>query len=276
MRRSKIIRKVVLYTAAAVIVLFTLTPYILTIATSLQTEVELTSRPPFPFKLVKITFDNYKYILSYEPFLTGFIHSAIVGIATTALVILVSSLGAYAIARLRFPGNNLLFNLIVVIYMLPSLAMLIPVVVLLKTYGLLDTFIGMVMAHCTLLLPLMTWFLIGVFEAVPPDVEEASLVEGYSRVKSLFKLIVPLSRFGFLLIAVMSFINSWNDLMFANTVGVVNLKLLQPRILEFMSGARVLYTQMAAAGVLSSLPVIALAVVLQKQIVKGIMRGAVK
>jgi len=275
MRKSRA-KRVVIYIGAFAVVLFTLSPYVLTIFTSLQREVDLTSRPPFPFKSVTFTLESYMYILSYEPFSTGFLHSAAVAVMTTAFVLLAGSLGAYAIARIRFPGRNLLFNIMVIVYMLPSLAMLIPIVVSLKILGILDTFIGMMFAHSILLLPLMTWFLVGVFEAVPMDIDEACQIDGYSRFKSLFKMIIPLTKFGFFLILVFSFIMSWNDLMFANTVGIVKIKLLQPRILEFMSGARVLYTQMAAAGILSSLPVVALAVVLQRQIIRGIMRGAVK
>ena len=275
MRRSRVKRGAI-YIGAIAVVLFTLMPYVLTIFTSLQREVDLTSRPPFPFKSVTFTLDSYTYILSYEPFATGFLHSAAVAVMTTAFVLLAGSLGAYAIARIRFPGRNFLFNLIVIVYMLPALAMLIPIVVSLKILGILDTFIGMMFAHSIILLPLMTWFLTGIFESVPGDIDEACRIDGYSRLKSLFKMVIPLTKLGFLMILVFSFINSWNDLMFANTVGIVKIKLLQPRILEFMSGARVLYTQMAAAGILSSLPVVALSIILQKQIVKGIMRGAVK
>jgi multiple sugar transport system permease protein len=255
---------------------FVLTPYVIGIVASLEHEAELTSRPPFPFKLITLTLDNYIYILSYEPFALAFVDSALVAVATTCFVMIAGSMGAFAIAHLRFRGRNFLFSFVVVVYMLPALAMLIPIVVLLKELMLLDTIVGMVFAHSILLLPLMTWFLVGIFEGVPADVLEALQLDGTSRVKSLFREVIPLSRFGFFLILVFSFIMSWNDLMFANTVGIVHVKLLQPRILEFMSGARVLFTQMAAAGILSSLPVVALAIVLQKQIIAGIMKGAIK
>jgi ABC-type glycerol-3-phosphate transport system permease component len=122
----------------------------------------------------------------------------------------------------------------------------------------------------------MTWFLIGIYENVPADILEALQMDGTSRIRALFREVIPLSRFGFFLILVFSFVTSWNDLMFANTVGIVSVKLLQPRILEFMSGARVLFAQMAAGGILSSLPVVVLAIVLQRQIIAGIMKGAIK
>jgi len=275
-RKRSLSRRVGVYVCVLLVLGFILSPYLLGIVTSFEREPELFGRPPFPFKAITPVLDNYIYILSYEPFALAFIDSALVAVATTCFVMIAGSMGAFAIAHLRFRGRNFLFNFVVVVYMLPALAMLIPIVVLLKELALLDTIVGMVFAHSILLLPLMTWFLVGIFEGVPPDILEAFQIDGASRIRSLFREVIPLSRFGFFLILVFSFITSWNDLMFANTVGIVNVKLLQPRILEFMSGGRVLYTQMAAGGILSSLPVVALAVVLQKQIIAGIMKGAIK
>lgn len=275
-RKRRLSRRIGVYLCVLLVLAFILTPYVLGIVTSFEREADLTSRPPFPFKPITLTLDNYIYILSYEPFSLAFIDSALVAIATTCFVMIAGSMGAFAIAHLRFRGRNFLFSFVVVVYMLPALAMLIPIVVLLKELMLLDTIVGMVFAHSILLLPLMTWFLVGIFEGVPADILEALQLDGTSRVRSLFREVIPLSRFGFFLILVFSFIMSWNDLMFANTVGIVNVQLIQPRILEFMSGARVLFTQMAAAGILSSLPVVALAIVLQKQIIAGIMKGAIK
>lgn len=275
-RKRSLSRRIVLYVCVLVVLGFVLSPYLLGIVTSFEREAELVGRPPFPFKAISLVLDNYMYILSYEPFSLAFLDSLMVAVLTTCFVMIAGSMGAFAIAHLRFRGRNFLFNFVVVVYMLPALAMLIPIVVLLKELALLDTIVGMMFAHSILLLPLMTWFLIGIYENVPADILEALQMDGTSRIRSLFREVIPLSRFGFFLILVFSFVTSWNDLMFANTVGIVQVKLLQPRILEFMSGARVLYTQMAAAGILSSLPVVALAIVLQKQIIAGIMKGAIK
>jgi len=275
-RKESKFAKALKYVAVIAVVLVMLVPYLFTVVASLMPEPELIARPPFPFKGFDATLSNYIYILRYAPFTSAFLYSAAVAVMTTCFVLVAGSMGAYAVAHIRFPGNNAVFNFIVIAYMLPGLAMLIPIVVLLKTFGLLDMLIGMVFAHSVILLPLMTWFLIGIYENVPRDIDEALRIDGYSRIKTLFREVIPLARFGFFLILVFSFINSWNDLMFANTVGIVQVQLLQPRILEFMSGARVLYTQLAAAGILSSLPVIALAIILQKQIIAGIMKGAIK
>jgi len=274
-RKSKL-QTVLKYLAVIVVVAFTVLPFIYTIITSLMPEPELLARPPFPFKSVDFHLANYEYILSYQPFTQAFLFSSAVAIMTTVFVLIAGSLGAYAISHIDFPGNNALFNFIVIVYMLPPLAMLMPIVVTLKVFGLLDTVLGMMFAHAIILLPLMTWFLIGIYAGVPRDINEAMLTDGYTRIKALFKEVVPLSRAGFFLVLIFCFINSWNDLMFANTVGIVHVLLLQPRILEFMSGARVLYGQLAAAGVLSSVPVIALAIVMSKQIIAGIMKGAIK
>jgi len=275
-RKKSVSGQIVLYICVLLILGFVLSPYLLGIVTSFEREPELVARPPFPFKAITLVLDNYIYILSYEPFRLAFIDSTLVAVTTTCFVMIAGSMGAFAIAHLRFRGRNFLFNFVVVVYMLPALAMLIPIVVLLKELALLDTILGVVFAHSILLLPLMTWFLIGIYENVPADILEALQMDGTSRIRALFREVIPLSRFGFFLILVFSFVTSWNDLMFANTVGIVQVKLLQPRILEFMSASRTLYTQMAAGGILSSLPVVVLAIALQRQIIAGIMKGAIK
>ena len=275
-RKKSLPHRIVLGICVLLILGFVLSPYLLGIVTSFEREPELVARPPFPFKAITLVLDNYIYILSYEPFRLAFIDSTLVAVTTTCFVMIAGSMGAFAIAHLRFRGRNFLFNFVVVVYMLPALAMLIPIVVLLKELALLDTILGVVFAHSILLLPLMTWFLIGIYENVPADILEALQMDGTSRIRALFREVIPLSRFGFFLILVFSFVTSWNDLMFANTVGIVQVKLLQPRILEFMSASRTLYTQMAAGGILSSLPVVVLAIALQRQIIAGIMKGAIK
>jgi len=276
MVKSSLLKKIALYFFAAVFLAFTTVPYIMIVILGFLPESDIIKRPPIPFKVPELTLSNYIYILSYEPFTKGFLYSAITALATVSLVLLVGSMGAYAVARMRFRGRGMLFNAMVIIYMLPALAMLIPIIVLLKVFGLLDTLLGMILAHCILLLPMMTWFMVGIYEGVPADIDAAVQIEGYSRWEALFKINMPLCRLGVFLVLVFSFVLSWSDLMFANTVGVTKVRLLQPTILEFMGAGKILYGQLAAAGTLSSLPVVVLAIVLQKQIIAGIMKGAIK
>ncbi|MEM2902845.1 MAG: carbohydrate ABC transporter permease, partial [Candidatus Bathyarchaeia archaeon] len=174
------------------------------------------------------------------------------------------------------PGREGIFTGIMVVYMLPGMAMLIPMVIVMKLLGLLDSIPGLIMAHTIYILPMMTWFLVGIFEGVPADLEEAAQVDGYSRLGTLTRVVIPLSISGFFLITVFCFVLSWNELMFAKVVGIFRVKMLQPAIFEFLSPTALQYSQVAAASLISGTPVVLLAIILQKYIIAGILKGAVK
>ncbi|MFQ5762723.1 MAG: carbohydrate ABC transporter permease [Candidatus Bathyarchaeia archaeon] len=276
MNRGFSIGKLLTYVAAAVFLFVVLFPYVWMGATSIQVEIDVYKMPPFPFREVAFTTEYYGRLFTYSPFVQAIGNSAIVAVMTTAFVMTAGSLGAYAMARMRFKGNKILLQAVVLFYMLPGVAMLIPAIVVLRTIGLMDTLLGVMLGHSIFVLPLMTWMLTGIFASVPPDIEEAAQIDGRTRIGVLFRIIFPLTITGVALVTVFTFIISWNELMFSSVIAVRNFKMLQPVILELMGPIRTPVPQIAASGVISSLPVIVLAVVLQRYIIRGIMRGAIK
>lgn len=256
--------------------LIVLLPFLWMLLASFQPEADLITLPPFPFRSTTLYLDNYQIALSYKPFTNAILTSIAVALVTTGLVMSAGALGAYALARLRFRGRETIFKSIMVIYMLPGLAMLIPLVIVMKILGLLDSIPGLIMAHTVYILPLMTWFLVGIFEGVPIEIEEAAQIDGRSKMGALRRVIIPLSISGFFLITVFCFVLSWNELMFAKVVGIFRVKMLQPAIFEFLSPTSVTYSTLAAASMISSLPVVLLAIILQRYIIAGILKGAVK
>lgn len=274
--RYELTKKIVVYLCAVILMVTIFFPLVWTLITSLQPEIEIYTMPPFPFRMVEFTFGNYQFMFNYQPFVKALLNSGLVAAATAGFVMTAGALGAYTLSRLRFPGRTIIFNAVMIIYMLPGLGLLIPMIITLRIFGLIDSFLGALFAHSIFILPLMTWFLVGIFEAVPPDLEDAAQVDGQTRLGSLIHVILPLSMSGFALVAVFAFIMSWDELMFSSVVGLRNFPLLQPVILSLMEPMRAVIPQMAASGLISALPVIALAVVLQKYIIAGIMRGAIK
>lgn len=119
-RKASLSRRIGICVLVLLVLGFILSPYILGIVASFEREPELVGRPPFPFKAVTPVLENYIYILSYEPFSLGFMDSTLVALTTTCFVMIAGSMGAFAIAHLRFRGRNLLFNFVVVVYMLTS------------------------------------------------------------------------------------------------------------------------------------------------------------
>jgi len=275
-RQGELTKKVVLYTFAVIFMLTILIPIIWTILTAFQPLIEIYQMPPFPFRETTFTISNFYKMFNYPPFTAAIWHSALVAGTTAGFVMTAGALGAYTLARLRFRGRKTIFNLVMVLYMLPGLAMLIPMVITLRVLGLTDTYLGLVFAHSIFILPLMTWFLVGIFEGVPADLEDAAQVDGQTKLGSLVRVIIPLSIGGFALVSVFAFIMSWNELMFSMSVGIREFKLLQPTLLEMIEPTRMKVGEAAAAGLVSAAPVVALAVILQRYIIAGIMRGAIK
>ncbi|WP_309493264.1 carbohydrate ABC transporter permease [Candidatus Hecatella orcuttiae] len=275
-KARKIAGKIGIYTAFAILVFTILFPYFWMVTSSLQREIDLYRPPPFPFKPVKFTVFHYGELLSYPPFTEGLVNSALVALITAGFVMTAGSLGAYALVRTRFKVNRVLLQAIVIFYMLPGVALLIPVATVERALGLIDTLPGVVFAHSVFILPLMTWMLASIFRGVHMDLEEAGQVDGLSRFGTMFRVVLPLSITGVMIVTVFCFIISWNELMYSSVIGVRDFKMLQPVILEFMGPMKQVIPRVMAAGVFSSLPVIALAVILQKYIIKGIMSGAIK
>lgn len=273
---TKLGRRIVTYMFAVIAVILIVFPYAWIVIASFESDIDAVTLPPFPVRAVTWTLSNYAYNLNFSSLPKAVLDSAIVAIASTIMVFTVAAWAGYTMSKIRFPGRNVLYNLIIILYMIPGLPMLIPLVILFKELRLLDTLLGLVLAHGIVLIPLMTWFLVGIFDSVPKDIDNAAQVDGLSRFWTILKVNMPLSKTGLALILVFSFTISWNELMFSNTIGIVNTPMLQPVILDYLMGSRLQYAEAAAGGVLSSLPIVVLAYVLQRYIISGIMKGAIK
>jgi multiple sugar transport system permease protein len=251
-------------------------PYVWIVITSLETELDAVSLPPFPLKGVSFTLGNFVYNLTVSGIPKAMMDSAIVAIGSSLMVFTISAWAAYAMSKINFRGRNVMYNALIVLYMIPGLPMLIPIVIFFRQLHLIDTLLGLIIADGIILLPLMTWFLVGIFDSVPKELDEAARADGLSRFWTIMRVNMPLAKTGMALILVFSFTISWNELMFANTLGLVNTPMLQPVILDYTIGTALEFTKVAAGGVLSSFPIIVLAFVLQRYIIAGIMRGAIK
>lgn len=199
-------------------------------------------------------------------------------VATSAAVFLTVAgvLGAYALARLRFPGRTAVYNSIMLAYMLPGIALLVPLVFVFRRLGLIDSLPGMFLGHSALLLPLVIWLLIGAFESVDPDLEYAPRVDGASRWRTVWTVIVPVTIPTVATVAVFAFVLSWNELLVSRVLAVSQVSLLSPEILKLMDPILRVEPMVSAAGVISSIPVILLALGMQRYIIREIGEGSIK
>jgi multiple sugar transport system permease protein len=259
---------------AFLVVLLIAVPFVVVVVLgSLQRPVDLLNGPhlipPQP------TLDQYFRLFSIAYLSEGLQNSLIVSTTSAVLTILLALLGAYAIASLRFPGRRAVYTSVMLIYMLPGIALLVPLVAIFRSLRLVDTLPGMVLGHIALILPLVTWLLVSAFEGVEPDLEHAARIDGAGRFDALRRVVVPLTVPSIATTAVFAFVLSWNELLFSRVLYVSSTPMLAPSIVNLMDPINRVEPQLSAAGLVASVPVLILALVMQRYLIRGIGEGAV-
>lgn len=240
---------------------------------SLQRPVDLLSGPyaipPEP------SLDQYGRLFGIRYLAEGLRNSLIVSTTAAVLTTVLALLGAYAIASLRFPGRRAVFTTVMLIYMLPAIALLVPLVAIFRSSGLVDTLPGMILGHMALILPLVTWLLVGAFEGVAPDLEHAARIDGAGRFEALRRVVIPLTVPSIATTAVFAFVLSWNELLVSRVLSVSSTPMLAPSIVNLMDPINRVEPLLSAAGLIASVPVLILALGMQRYLIRGIGEGAV-
>lgn len=210
-------------------------------------------------------------------FRRAMINSFVVATLTTAISLVVGVLGGYAFARLRFRMRRTTLFGFLAVYMLPPIALVIPLYLGLAALGLLDTKTGLVVTYCSIVTPFCLWTMSNYYLSLPPDLEEAARVDGCTRVGALFRVILPLSRPGVLTTGMFGFLLAWDEFLFSLLfTSTTNAKTIPVAIAEFTGKYSSDFGLIAAGGVLATLPPLVLALVFQRYIAGGLTSGAVK
>jgi multiple sugar transport system permease protein len=270
------------YAAAVVVGLGCIAPLAWTLLASVSTQADIVARPArwWPSTL---HLDRYATILfdAASPvgtsFRAAFMNSLVVGVSTVAVSMLVGILGAYAFARLRFPFRKTTLMVFLATYMLPQIALLIPLYLILSSLGLLDTTLGLVLVDCALVIPFTLWILSNYFATIPADLEDAARIDGTSRLGALFRVILPSARPGIFAAVMFAFLLAWDEFMYALIfTSTDQAKTLPVAIAEFAGRYTTDFGLVAAGGLIASIPPLVIALVFQRQIVSGLAAGAVK
>lgn len=206
-------------------------------------------------------------------------NSLVVGLLTLIVVIGIAALGAYSISRFKWRPiiTGLVMGWLLFINMLPPIIFVGPFFIIARTLGFYDTPIAIAMAHTILNLPLAFWMLHSFFADVPAELEEAAAIDGCSRFQTFYKIALPIARPGLAATAVLVFIFSWKEFLFALTLSSTPAAMTIPvGIASFAQEYNIRYGEMAAAAFFATLPGLVLVFVAQKQIVKGMTLGALK
>ncbi len=272
-----------LYTAVVLIMVWTLAPYAWMVISSLAFKADLLE---IPAKLIpdRFTLDNYRELFgategasaNAELFLSSLRNSAIISTSTTALALTLGIFAAYAVTRVNFPGRRQYLFGAMSVQMVPPIAIVIPMYVILRNLGILDTYMGLVLVYMSLILPLAIWMLRSYFASIPRELEEAAMIDGATRVGALLRVTLPLAIPGVITVAVFAFVVSWNEYLYAFILTNVDAKTLPVLIGEFSTKLGLEHLKVAAAGVVASLPPLILAFAFQRYLIRGMTAGAVK
>jgi multiple sugar transport system permease protein len=256
--------------------LWTAIPFYWMIATSLKHDKEIygyeaTLIPQRP------TVDNYVTVFRTTPYLLYLRNSMAVAVGSTLLSMVIAVLGAYAIARLNFPGRALLARSLVFTYLVPTSLLFIPMFAMMSVLRLTDSLHGLIIAYLGFDVPFCTWLLMGYFKSVPVELEEAARVDGCNRVSALVRVVLPMSLPALVVVTFFSFTHAWNEFLYAHVfTSTTGARTVTTGLVNFMSQDVFFWGPLMASTVMSALPPVLMFLVFQRWVVKGLTLGGVK
>jgi multiple sugar transport system permease protein len=221
--------------------------------------------------------ENYVQLLTKTDFTVWFRNSAVVAVSSTLLATAIGTIGAYALARLRFLGRAFLSSTVLITYLVPPAILFIPLYAQIRMLGLSDSLAGLIATYPSFTVPFVTWLLMGYFESIPVELEEAAMIDGATRFRAFRVIILPLAAPGLLAAGLYAFTQAWNEFLYALVfITDVKQRTLPVGISGFITGDVYGWGYLMAGAVLTTLPVIIVYIYLQKYMVEGLTAGSVK
>jgi multiple sugar transport system permease protein len=264
------------YGILGVLLLMVLFPFYWMTITSLKSEEQMRSLVSM-FWPSPVVFENYDQLLRKTDFTSWFANSALVAVSSTLLATAVGTIGAYALARLRFRGRAFMSSATLITYLVPPSILFIPLYAQIRTLGLSDSLAGLIAAYPSFTVPFVTWLLMGYFESIPVELEESAMIDGATRFGAFRRIILPLAAPGVLAAALYAFTQAWNEFLYALVfITDVKQRTLPVGLSSFITGDVYGWGYLMAGAVLTTVPVIVVYIYLQKYMVEGLTAGSVK
>jgi multiple sugar transport system permease protein len=270
------IQTAVAYTFLGLLLIFVLFPFYWMTVTSFKTEDQMRSLVsmfwPSPFVV-----ENYTQLLTKTDFAIWYRNSAFVAVSSTLVATAIGTVGAYALARLRFLGRAFLSSATLITYLVPPSILFIPLYAQIRTMGLADSLAGLIAAYPSFTVPFVTWLLMGYFGSIPEELEEAAMIDGATRFGAFRRIILPLAAPGVLAAGLFAFTQAWNEFLYALMfISDVKQRTLPVGLSTFITGDVYGWGYLMAGAVLTTLPVILVYTYLQRYMVEGLTAGSVK
>ncbi|KAF2960761.1 carbohydrate ABC transporter permease [Thermotoga sp. 38H-to] len=275
---KSITQRILLYIAVVFILVWCVFPLYWAFISSIKPDRDLFEKNPSLFPK-RVTFENYVKVFKERPFHINIKNSIIVAGVTTALALAVGSLAGYAIARLRFRGKVIVMSLILAVSMFPQVSILGALFLILRGLKLINTYTGLIIPYTAMNLPLTVWVLQSFFRELPKEVEESAFIDGASKLRTLWSIVLPMSAPGLVATGLLTFIAAWNEFLFALTfMQKPNLYTVPVAVALFKGASQyeIPWGQLMAAAVIVTLPLVILVLIFQNRIIAGLSAGAVK
>lgn len=285
MRRANLLSPLARRALLAFYLTFTLLPLAWLFVSTVQTEASLL-RVPARILPEAITFENYVDIFKpaafgensgQSTFMLALRNSVIVSLGTTAVAMLFGTLAAYAFARFNIPRKRALLLIVLGSQLLPAISVIIPLFRMLKSAALLDTLWALILAYSTFSLPFVVWIMVGYFQSVPVELEEAARIDGASRFQAFARVALPLAAPGLAATSIFTLLNAWDEFFFALIfTSTYSAKTVPVALAEFIGRHSVNWGLLVTGGFIASLPPIVLSLAFYRYIVSGLAAGGLK
>jgi multiple sugar transport system permease protein len=275
-RRSLPVESTVSYAVLVVLAIAVLFPFYWMIITSFKTEDQMRSVVsmfwPKPFAI-----ENYQQLMAKTEFAKWYGNSVFVAVSSTLVATAVGTIGAYALARLKFLGRGFMASATLITYLVPPSILFIPLYKQMQGLGMANSLAGLIAAYPSFTVPFVTWLLMGYFESIPEELEEAAMIDGATRFGAFYRIVLPLSAPGVLAAGLYAFTQAWNEFLYALVfITDGKLRTLPVGLASFITGDVYGWGYLMSGAVLTTLPVIAAYIYLQKYMVEGLTAGSVK
>ncbi len=264
------------FAAAAIVVINGFFPAVWILFTSLKSEVELVQKPITWWPHAP-TLMNYVQAFNDQPLLKYLGNSLVVALTATAFSLLVSACAAYAIARLNLKHRQLILTAIVASSMFPLVTLLVPIFETMRTLGLLNTYTALVLPYIVLNLPVCTLVLVSFFQSIPRDLENAAMIDGCTRIGTLWRVVIPLAAPGVFTAGILAFVNSWDEFLLALSLNSnPAMRTLPVGITLYQGEFSFPWPIISAALIVAIVPIAILIAIFQERVVGGLTQGGLK
>jgi multiple sugar transport system permease protein len=255
------------------ILAFTLGPYLWMFLTSVTPEAKLFTQGP---SILGATVSNYTRLFATVGFGRNLVDSLIVSGGTVIVGLSLSITAAYSFSRFQFRAKKLLMLQFLLINMFPLVLLILPLFVLMRVLGLLDTHLALIIANSTIAIPFSVWMMVSYMNGIPRSLDEAAMTDGCSRLGALVRVVLPLCLPGIIATGIYIFITSWNEYLYALTLGGRNVRTITVAVQTLIGEYEVQWGLLTAGGIVGAMPATVLFLLVQKRLISGLTQGAVK